>query len=75
MLEQPDLPVIWYPVMDQRALRCFYQDLAGAGAPKLLRVGLLVYPLDTPNSLDSEDAEEGEQNSGSRWLWKVVFPE
>ena len=25
---------IWYPVKDQRALRRFYQDLAGTGAPK-----------------------------------------
>jgi 23S rRNA (adenine2030-N6)-methyltransferase len=43
---------IWYPVKDQRALRRFYQDLAGSGAPKLLRVELLVHPLDTPNSLN-----------------------
>ncbi len=43
---------IWYPVKDQRALRRFYQDLAGTGAPKLLRVELLVHPLDTPNSLN-----------------------
>lgn len=32
---------IWYPVKDQRLLRRFYQDLAGTGAPKLLRVELL----------------------------------
>ncbi|WP_122490689.1 23S rRNA (adenine(2030)-N(6))-methyltransferase RlmJ, partial [Pseudomonas viridiflava] len=43
---------IWYPVKDQRALRRFCQDLAGTGAPKLLRVELLVHPLDTPNSLN-----------------------
>ena len=43
---------IWYPVKDQRMLRRFYQDLAGTGAPKLLRVELLVHPLDTPNSLN-----------------------
>lgn len=42
---------IWYPVKDQRMLRRFYQDLAGTGAPKLLRVELLVHPLDTPNTL------------------------
>jgi 23S rRNA (adenine2030-N6)-methyltransferase len=43
---------IWYPVKDQRALKRFYQDLAETGAPKLLRVELLVHPLDTPNSLN-----------------------
>jgi 23S rRNA (adenine2030-N6)-methyltransferase len=43
---------IWYPVKDQRMLRRFYQDLAGTGAPKLLRVELLVHPLATPNSLN-----------------------
>ncbi|AMB87440.1 lactate dehydrogenase [Pseudomonas agarici] len=44
--------VIWYPIKDQRALKRFYQDLAGTGAPKLLRVELLVHPLDTPASLN-----------------------
>nr|GFB96834.1 hypothetical protein [Tanacetum cinerariifolium] len=43
---------IWYPVKDQRALKRFYQELAETGAPKLLRVELLVHPLDTPNSLN-----------------------
>jgi 23S rRNA (adenine2030-N6)-methyltransferase len=43
---------IWYPIKDPRALRRFYQDLAGSGAPKLLRVELLVHPVDTPNSLN-----------------------
>jgi len=43
---------IWYPIKDQRALKRFYQDLAGSGAPKLLRVELLVHPLDTPASLN-----------------------
>jgi len=43
---------IWYPVKDQRALKRFYQDLAGSGAPKLLRVELLVHPLNTPDSLN-----------------------
>ncbi len=43
---------IWYPIKDQRALKRFYQELAETGAPKLLRVELLVHPLDTPNSLN-----------------------
>ena len=43
---------IWYPVKDQRALKRFYQELAETGAPKLLRVELLVHPLDTHNSLN-----------------------
>jgi len=43
---------IWYPIKDQRALKRFYQDLAGSGAPKLLRVELLVHPLETENSLN-----------------------
>ena len=41
--DRPDaqtLAAIWYPVKDQRMLRRFYQDLAGSGAPKLLRVEL-----------------------------------
>lgn len=43
---------IWYPIKDQRALMRFYQDLAGSGAPKLLRVELLVHPIDTEQSLN-----------------------
>jgi len=43
---------IWYPVKDQRALKRFYQDLAGSGAPKLLRVELLVHSLERPDSLN-----------------------
>jgi 23S rRNA (adenine2030-N6)-methyltransferase len=43
---------IWYPIKDQRALKRFYQDLAGSGAPKLLRVELLVHPLETEQSLN-----------------------
>jgi 23S rRNA (adenine2030-N6)-methyltransferase len=43
---------IWYPVKDQRALKRFYQDLAGSGAPKLLRVELLVHPIETEQSLN-----------------------
>ena len=50
--QRQTVAAIWYPVKDQRALRRFYQDLAGTGAPKLLRVELLVHPLDTPNSLN-----------------------
>lgn len=43
---------IWYPVKDQRALKRFYQDLTGSGAPKLLRVELLVHSLERPDSLN-----------------------
>ena len=43
---------IWYPIKDPRALKRFYQELAETGAPKLLRVELLVHPLDTPDSLN-----------------------
>lgn len=43
---------IWYPIKDPRALKRFYQDLAGSGAPKLLRVELLVHPLETEQSLN-----------------------
>ncbi|MBD8827471.1 23S rRNA (adenine(2030)-N(6))-methyltransferase RlmJ [Pseudomonas sp. CFBP 13602] len=44
---------IWYPIKDdERALKRFYQDLTSTGAPKLLRVELLVHPLDTPQSLN-----------------------
>ncbi|EIK96931.1 hypothetical protein PMM47T1_09736 [Pseudomonas sp. M47T1] len=43
---------VWYPVKDQRALKRFYQDLAGSGAPKLLRVELLVHSLERPDSLN-----------------------
>lgn len=43
---------IWYPVKDQRALKRFYQDLAGSGSPKLLRVELLVHPIETEQSLN-----------------------
>jgi 23S rRNA (adenine2030-N6)-methyltransferase len=42
---------IWYPIKDQRLTR-FYQDLTSSGAPKLLRVELLVHPLETPQSLN-----------------------
>lgn len=37
---------IWYPIKDQRQLKRFYQDLQGTGAPKLLRVELLVHAAD-----------------------------
>lgn len=44
---------IWYPIKDDaRALKRFYQELTSTGAPKLLRVELLVHPLDTPQSLN-----------------------
>ncbi|MBC2679593.1 23S rRNA (adenine(2030)-N(6))-methyltransferase RlmJ [Pseudomonas baltica] len=44
---------IWYPIKDdERALKRFYQDLTSTGAPKLLRVELLVHPLDAPQSLN-----------------------
>lgn len=44
---------IWYPIKDDsRALKRFYQELISSGAPKLLRVELLVHPLDTPQSLN-----------------------
>jgi 23S rRNA (adenine2030-N6)-methyltransferase len=44
---------IWYPIKeDSRALKRFYQELTSSGAPKLLRVELLVHPLDTPQSLN-----------------------
>lgn len=43
---------IWYPIKEQRLLRRFYQDLAGSGAPKLLRAELYVHSLETPNSLN-----------------------
>jgi len=44
---------IWYPIKDDsRALKRFYQELTSSGAPKLLRVELLVHPLDTPQSLN-----------------------
>jgi 23S rRNA (adenine2030-N6)-methyltransferase len=44
---------IWYPIKDdERSLKRFYQDLTSTGAPKLLRVELLVHPLDTPQSLN-----------------------
>ncbi|MGC1331288.1 23S rRNA (adenine(2030)-N(6))-methyltransferase RlmJ [Pseudomonas sp.] len=46
------LAAVWYPVKDQRALKRFYQDLAGSGAPKLLRVELLVHSLERPDSLN-----------------------
>ena len=37
---------IWYPIKEQRQLKRFYQDLQGTGAPKLLRVELLVHAAD-----------------------------
>jgi 23S rRNA (adenine2030-N6)-methyltransferase len=37
---------IWYPIKDQRQLKRFYQDLQGTGAPKLLRIELLVHAAD-----------------------------
>lgn len=37
---------IWYPIKDQRQFKRFYQDLQGTGAPKLLRVELLVHAAD-----------------------------
>ena len=37
---------IWHPIKDQRQLKRFYQDLQGTGAPKLLRVELLVHAAD-----------------------------
>ena len=37
---------IWYTIKDQRQLKRFYQDLQGTGAPKLLRVELLVHAAD-----------------------------
>ena len=43
---------IWYPIKDQRQLKRFYQELTSTGAPKLLRVELLVHPVDTPQSLN-----------------------
>jgi len=44
---------IWYPIKDdERQLKRFYQELTSTGAPKLLRVELLVHPLDTPQSLN-----------------------
>lgn len=44
---------IWYPIKDDsRALKRFYQELTSSGAPKLLRVELLVHLLDTPQSLN-----------------------
>ena len=44
---------IWYPIKDdERSLKRFYQELTSTGAPKLLRVELLVHPLDTPQSLN-----------------------
>lgn len=44
---------IWYPIKDDsRALKRFYQELTSSGAPKLLRVELLVHPLDTTQSLN-----------------------
>ncbi|AIS19176.1 lactate dehydrogenase [Pseudomonas rhizosphaerae] len=44
---------IWYPIKDDsRALKRFYQELTSSGAPKLLRVELLVHSLDTPQSLN-----------------------
>lgn len=47
---------IWYPIKDQRQLKRFYQDLQGTGAPKLLRVELLVHAAD--------NAEVGLNGSG-----------
>lgn len=38
---------LWYPVKDERLLRSFYQSIANAGLPKVLRVELGVRPTDT----------------------------
>lgn len=44
---------IWYPIKDdERSLKRFYQELTSTGAPKMLRVELLVHPLTTPQSLN-----------------------
>ncbi len=43
---------IWYPIKDERQLRRFYRDLQQSGAPKLLRVELLVHPADEAQRLN-----------------------
>ncbi|WP_313517446.1 23S rRNA (adenine(2030)-N(6))-methyltransferase RlmJ [Pseudomonas sp.] len=43
---------IWYPIKDERQLKRFYKDLQQSGAPKLLRVELLVHPADEAQRLN-----------------------
>ncbi len=43
---------LWYPVKDERLLRPFYQSIARAGLPKVLRVELGVRPTDTSLGLN-----------------------
>ncbi|CAN7711484.1 23S rRNA (adenine(2030)-N(6))-methyltransferase RlmJ [Aquipseudomonas alcaligenes] len=43
---------IWYPIKDQRQLKRFYQGLEASGAPKLLRVELMVHPADNALGLN-----------------------
>ncbi len=43
---------IWYPIKDERQLKRFYRDLQQSGAPKLLRVELLVHPADEAQRLN-----------------------
>jgi 23S rRNA (adenine2030-N6)-methyltransferase len=43
---------IWYPIKDQRQLKRFYRELQQSGAPKLLRVELLVHPADQAQRLN-----------------------
>ncbi|WP_263143808.1 23S rRNA (adenine(2030)-N(6))-methyltransferase RlmJ [Pseudomonas sp. RIT-PI-AD] len=43
---------LWYPIKDERQLKRFYRDLQNSGAPKLLRVELLVHPADEAQRLN-----------------------
>ena len=45
------IAAVWCPLKDRRKLRSFYQSLTATGAPKLLRVELMVHPLYTTSSL------------------------
>lgn len=43
---------LWYPIKDERQLKAFYQHMAEAGLPKVLRVELSVRPTDTSLGLN-----------------------
>ncbi|HDZ56474.1 MAG TPA: 23S rRNA (adenine(2030)-N(6))-methyltransferase RlmJ [Pseudomonas xinjiangensis] len=43
---------LWYPIKDERLLRDFYRQVAGAGLPKVLRLELSVRPADNTLGLN-----------------------
>lgn len=66
---------IWYPIKDDaRQMRRFHQELTSTGAPKLLKVELLVHPRDTPQSLNGSGMAIANPPWGLEEELRVLMP-